>query len=472
MVKRWKCEICGRVFEGENPPAPCPVCGAGESAFTCLDAPKAVKWRCEVCLQVFEGDQPPVPCPVCGAGVDAFVPVAEEQGAYKRDAYENIVIIGGGVAGLEAARSVRERNSLAAIAVICGEGRPPYNRPALSDVVADGYSFAAIELEDADFYGKNRITLIMDARAERVDTAAHTVHLSDGRELRYDKLCLATGASAFNPVKEEAGSVPCTVLRTYDDALRVMEYASGGNRAVIVGGGILGIEAAAALRERGCRVTVLELSGGLLSLQADEETSEHIRSALESAGIHVITGLSVASVDASGAQLTDGSRIDADFILASAGIRSDTRLARDMGLLTNRGVAVDEWMRTSMENVFAAGDCAQVNGKVAGLWSAAAAQGQAAGASMAGDDSAPYMEAVPATSFEGLGVKLFSAGRVRGKSLSVMSFKEPYGSYKKLFFEKGALCGAVFFGDAGKSAGAISLIRQGAGVLAAAELLA
>lgn len=471
MMKRWKCEICGRVFEGENPPVPCPVCGAGESAFTCLDAPKAAKWRCEVCLQVFEGENPPAPCPVCGAGADAFVPVAQEKGTFRLDAYENIVIIGGGVAGLEAARAVRERNSLAAIAVICGEGRPPYNRAALSDVVADGYSFAAIELEDADFYGRNRITLIMDARAERVDTRAYTVHLSDGRELRYDKLCLATGASAFNPVKAQAGSVPCTVLRTYDDALRVTRYASG-SRAAIVGGGILGVEAAAALRERGCRVTVLELSGGLLSLQADEETSERIRAALESEGIRVITGQSVASVDASGAVLTDGSRIDADFILASAGIRSDTRLARDMGLLVNRGVVVDEWMRTSMENVFAAGDCAQVNGKVAGLWSAAAAQGQAAGAIMAGDDSAPYMEAVPATSFEGLGVKLLSAGRVRGKSLTTMSLKEPCGSYKKLFFEKGALCGAVFYGESGKSAGAISLIRQGAGVLAAAQLLA
>jgi rubredoxin len=146
-TKKWRCTVCGQVFEGDQPPVPCPVCGAGASAFALEEQVGLSKWRCAVCNQVFDGENPPTSCPICGAGVSAFEKIYEASGEYKKDTDEAFVIVGGGIAALETAKAIRRRNSTASITMILGEGILPYNRPALSDVLADSLSFDSILLE-------------------------------------------------------------------------------------------------------------------------------------------------------------------------------------------------------------------------------------------------------------------------------------------------------------------------------------
>ena len=151
-MKRWKCTVCGEIFEGEFPPVPCPVCSAGEGAFEELPEQGDIVWRCTVCGQVFEGAKPPVPCPVCGAGESAFLAETKKETAFRLDTEDRFVLVGGGVASFEAAKAIRARNQMASITLICGEGVIPYNRPALSDVVGDGLSFESCAQSKQQFY--------------------------------------------------------------------------------------------------------------------------------------------------------------------------------------------------------------------------------------------------------------------------------------------------------------------------------
>lgn len=470
MSKKWKCAVCGQIFEGEQPPVPCPVCGAGEEAFTCLDAPASNQWKCAVCGQVFDGEQPPVPCPVCGAGEEAFEPVVRQEQAFRRDSLERFVVVGGGVAGLEAVKAIRRCNHTAKITLVCGEGMIPYNRPALSDVVGDGYSFEAIALEEYGYYQKNDIQLVCDGRVESVDAQERVVRLSGGRTLGYDRLLLATGANPFNPIKAAPEGVPVVALRSYWDAMEIVEKAPG-KRVIVVGGGILGLEAAVALRERGCQVTVVELGETILSIQADAEVSGRLKGDLEKLGIGILTGRSVQEVTAGGAALTDGSFLPAELVLVSIGVRSEVTLARQLGLAVNRGIVVDEHMQTSQPDIYAAGDCAEFQGRVAGLWPAASAQGQVAGANMAGDDQA-YAPMAPATAFEARGISLFAAGSVGGGKLTTVVWSdERTGGYLKLAFRDKRLVGVLSYARPVHSGRAVALVERGAELKEAVSLL-
>lgn len=471
-TKKWRCTVCGQIFEGAEPPVPCPVCGAGADAFVQIGQAAPTRWKCTVCGQIFEGAQPPVPCPVCGAGADAFVALGvQTEAAARSDTDEQFVIIGGGGAALAAAKAIRERNHTAHITIVCGEGVPPYNRPALSDMVADGYSFSAIELQELSWYKQQNIKLVMDAKAQAVDAAAHTVTLTDGRVLPYAKLLLATGANAFCPVKCEAGSVPVRVLRSYVDAQALLSAVRMGSRVVVVGGGILGLEAALALREQGAQVTVVELAARLMSIQADEFASAVIETRLAALGMQIYTGVMVQKVDAEGIHLSSGELLHADLVLVSAGIRSELTLAAQLGLQTGRGIVVDGAMRTSAPDIFAAGDCAEFEGRVAGLWGAALDMGNAAGAAMCGD-AAAYHAPVPATAFEGGGINLFAVGNVNGERLqTVVVHDEPTGVYHKLVLKNGKLVGVLMMGEVKNGAAAVAAVERGDGLKAALALL-
>ena len=451
-MKRWKCTVCGEIFEGEFPPVPCPVCSAGEGAFEELPEQGDIVWRCTVCGQVFEGAKPPVPCPVCGAGESAFLAETKKETAFRLDTEDRFVLVGGGVASFEAAKAIRARNQMASITLICGEGVIPYNRPALSDVVGDGLSFESIILAEYPFYEENRITLVCDAKVQAIDTAEKSVLLSNGKALGYTKLLLATGANPFVPVTQGENAVPLYTLRSFADADFLLNHAKN-KRALIVGGGILGVEAALALRERGCTVCIVELSPRLMMLQADEYASKVLHERLTAVGISVHTGISIATTDASGALLTDGTHVNADFILASVGVRSEIALAQKAGLSVNRGIIIDAHMRTSDANIYAAGDCAEFAGRVTGLYAAAAQGGQNAGAQMAGEE-VEYLPAAPATAFEGAGVSLFSTGVLMpNEQGNTLVYENKYtGVYKKLVFQSGKLAGGILLGDV--SAGA------------------
>lgn len=456
-MKQWKCAICGQIFEGEAPPVPCPVCSAGEDAFSLVSEGKD-KWRCTVCGQVFDGATPPLPCPICGAGKAAFVKEQAEESSFSLDTEDRFVIIGGGAAGLSAAKAIRKRNKTASIKMICGEGVIPYNRPALSDVVGDGLSFEAIVLEDFFWYEQNRIELICDSKAQQIVLNDKTVKLFNSSTVSYTKLLMATGATAFMPALNTDDSVSVSALRTFSDADFLFTNAKNKN-VVIIGGGILGIEAAVALRERGCTVTIVELAVRLMAVQADEFASKKLSAALEKAGIMAYTNTQLTKIEQGTVYLENSQKIRADLVLFCIGVRSDTSLAKAAGLEVDRGILVNSNMQTSDPNVFAAGDCAQLNGRVSGLYSGAIAGGEAAGALMAGEN-VDFRQPVTATAFEGLGITLFSAGDFNFDGTSLVLTDNKKEIYKKLIYNGNVLKGAVLLKDTSGVAQIISAINQ------------
>jgi len=432
------------------------------------------KWKCEVCGQIFEGDAPPVPCPVCGAGEDAFVELLEEEKVNYKHTNERFLIIGGGAAALETAKAIRHRNKTANIVMLSEEEYLPYNRPALSDVVGDGLSLAAIELEDMSFYKANDIALLNGVKVTSIDPNKQIVWMDNGGQVPYDKLCFATGATANNPIKMVGNCVPTCVLRKYEDAMKILEQACG-KKVAVIGGGILGIEAAVALRERGCSVTVYEMQPYILKAQLDEWTANKVRTVLESKNIKVFTSVNISHIDEDGIVLSDESKENFDYIIVSAGIRPNISVAKEAGILCGRGILVNEQMMTNMPNVYAAGDCAEFEGRIQGLWATAVAQGMVAGANMNGDHDKIYRSIVAATSFEGLSMQFFSAGNVSEEHGETVIHRNDYNEYsqvyRKLIFHEKKLVGAIFFGDTSGSGKVISLIDSQAHLQEAVQVL-
>jgi NAD(P)H-nitrite reductase large subunit/rubredoxin len=406
------------------------------------------KWRCTVCGQIFEGDAPPNPCPVCGVGAAAFEEVREEEAPRMKASDDRVVIIGGGLAALSAAKALRKRNPAALITLASAEAHCPYNRPALPRVVADGLPFDALLLEPESYYPDHQIQLLTGAQASSIDAAAQMVHLADGRKLPYTKLLLATGAHPFNPIKTGPGCVPVKVLRSYEDALELAALCTHGKRVVLVGGGILGLEAAAALHKCGAVITVVEFAPRILPLQTDETVSRMLAAHLEAMGITLRFSASAQQATARGLLLNNGIELETDLVLASMGVRSATELAAPIGLELNRGIVVDSFMRTSLPNIWAAGDCAEYDGRVMAVAGAAAGMGEAAGASMAGDEECPYRSFVPAAAFELSGFSMFAVGTVEGDAEETLLYQHSgNGLYKRLFFNDGALTGVLFVGE-------------------------
>ncbi len=414
-----------------------------------------------MCGYGFEGNAPPAACPACGAGAEAFEPEAPPKAPAPQDAEERFVIVGGGVAALEAAKAIRRRRPSAPLTMLCGEAHPPYNRPGLPGVVAEGRKLEDLYLEPKSFYEQQNIDLRLGVTAEAIDPCRQTVALSGGGSLPYTKLLLATGATPFNPVKSGHGAIPVKVLRRYEDALDLAGYCEG-KTLVLVGGGILGLEAAAALHKRGAKVTVVELAERILPLQTDKEASLMLSRALKKLGIGLITGASVTQATGEGVLLGDGTGLPAQLVLASLGVRSQVDLAVALGLELGRGIVVDAFMRSSRPGIWAAGDCAEYAGRVQALAGAARAMGGVAGASMCGDESAPYTPFVPATVYNIPEFSLFSAGSVAGEPDESLFYGDRSGTrYRRLLFTGGRLCGALYVGGSPPAA-AMKALAAGA----------
>lgn len=457
----WHCPVCGQDFPGEQPPERCPICGAGAGVFSKIGAPAAQRWRCLVCGQVFEGAEPPAPCPVCGAGRSAFEPQPPEEETPGRDTNRRFVAIGGGAAGLECVKAIRRRDKTASITLICGENQLPYNRPALSDALADGLSLAALLLQEPQWYEEQNIRLLTGVRCTEILREQKQVRLDNGECLPYDKLLLALGSQPFLPLEPREGAVPLYALRSYEDCLQLAKAAQKAKKAVALGGGILGVEAALALRERGLEITIAERGSHILSVQADETSAALVSDYLNRRGISIRRGVTGETLLPEGLRLDDGSIIEGDFVLAAAGVRPQTALAQSCGLNIERGILVDETMATSDPDIYAAGDCAQFQDRPGGLWSEAAAQGQVAGARMAGDNQAVYTRPIAATALEENGLSLFSCGITRGARLQTLTYEDAFsGVYKRLFLEDGKTVGGILFGDSSQAAQLLSWVSS------------
>ena len=384
---------------------------------------------------------------------------------------EPLIVIGNGMA---AARLVDElaRRALGryAVAVIGEEPRLAYNRVLLSALLADEVGFDDIELRPARWWRDRGVTLRYGVRATAVDAAARNVTLAGGTRLSFSKLVFATGSQPIKPDIPGMDLPGVLTFRDVDDVNAIAAAKAAGTRVVVIGGGLLGLEAAYGLAKAGARVTLLHLMDRLMERQLDHRAALMLQRAVEARGIAVRlqaqTARIVGNGKVEGVELRDGTTIAADAVVVAVGIRANAALARTAGLEVGRGIVVDDHLETNAAGVHAIGECAEHRGCCYGLVEPAYEQAQLLARRLAGE-RASYPGSVLATNLKVSGVNVFSAGDFLGATAEAeeIVLSDPAaGVYKKLVIAHGRLVGAVLFGDTADGLWYLDLIRTGSPV--------
>jgi nitrite reductase (NADH) large subunit len=382
---------------------------------------------------------------------------------------EPLVVIGNGMA---ATRFVEELGKRAlgryAVAVIGEEPRLAYNRVLLSALLAEEVAFADIELKPAQWWRDRGVTLRYGMRASAIDPTARMVTLADGTRLAFSKLVLATGSQ---PIKLTVPGMDLPGVFTFRDIDDVDTIAAvRGARVVVIGGGLLGLEAAYGLAKARAQVTVLHLMDRLMERQLDLRAAAMLNRAVEAKGITVRLAAQTARIigqsRVEGVELTDGSVIAADAVVVAVGIRPNVELARTAGITVNRGIVVDDRLETSTPGIYAIGECAEHRGSCYGLVEPGYEQAQVLARRLAGA-GASYPGSVLATNLKVSGVNVFSAGDFLGATAGAdeIVLSDPgVGVYKKLVLSDDRLVGGVLFGDTADAPWYLDLMRSGASI--------
>jgi len=383
---------------------------------------------------------------------------------------ERLVIIGNGMA---AARLVEELASRAlgryAIAVVGEEPRLAYNRVLLSSLLAKEVAPADIELKPAQWWRDHGVTVQYGCRATAVDAASRIVTLADGRTLPFSKLVLATGSHATTLNVPGMDLPGVFTFRDLTDVAVLNLTVRPGDRVTVIGGGLLGIEAACGLVRSGARVTLLHLMDRLMERQLDAPAAVMLRKAVQAKGIDVLTEAETVRIAGENCveavELKDGRRIAADAVVVAVGITPNVALARDAGLKIGRGIVIDDGLETSTPGVHAIGECAEHRGCCYGLVEPAHEQARVLAQRFAGKE-ADYRGSVLATNLKVSGVHVFSAGDFLGTdgTEDIVLSDPGIGVYRKLVIAEGRVVGAVLYGDTTDALWYLELMRAGTNI--------
>lgn len=421
------------------------------------------KWKCLVCGVVFDGDTPPNPCPVCGASSDDFEEVIVSSKNFADDSKLNFVIIGNGAAGFYAADSIRNRNENCNITIISKENTNSYYRPLLSEYLSKENLPSNFYLSKENWFKEKNINLILNTAVTDINPIDKKVILSNSKILNYDKLILANGGYNFIPPIKGTNNDGVFTLRNLKDAENIKNYAKKAKHATVIGGGLLGLEAAWELKNIGLDVSVVEFFNRLLPRQLDEKASKIFQKSIEKSNVNMILDDSLVEIlgDASvkSIKLKSGKEIKTDMVIFSVGIRANKELAENCGLSTNNAVIVNEKMETNINDIYACGDIAEFNGRNYGNWPAAVQMGKVAGANAAGDNLT-FKDFVSAVIFRAMNTKMFACGNCSDNMVSITYENPQNNTYKKLFFEKDILVGATLLGDISSSGKLVEQIKN------------
>lgn len=404
-----------------------------------------MKWRCVVCGHIAEGAEPPEVCPACGVGKENFelMPLEDE---FNRDSDEKFLIIGGGIAAVSAAKAIRERNKTAAITILTEEKALPYYRPMLSDLLGEELSDERLYLYNQQWYEEQQITVKTNTRVTSIDAAGHKV-LADSESYTYNKLIIATGARSNVPPIKGAEQENVYTMRSLEDALQLKQAMKGAARAVVIGGGVLGLEAVAEMVDAGLTVSVLEHGSRLMSRQLDPDGSARLEELLKSKGVKLYLGASTEEITgdgkATGVKISTGKVLEADFVLLSTGVKPNIELGAEAGVEIAQGIIVDAGMRTTVSDIYAAGDVAQFGERVIGLWPVSMEMGRIAGACATGD-WVEYKPPTLSTLLSIFDIEFFSIGDVNlpPEELRIIEINDPVSFYfKKTFLRNGVQVG-------------------------------
>ena len=328
----------------------------------------------------------------------------------------NVIIVGNGVAGVTAARIIKENYPETLVSIYTDESSYYYPRPRLYEVLSGEAEPEDVTIFSEEWYRKKGITVQLNRKASSIDTKRKELLLDDQTRVSYDTLLLANGGHSFVPPIKGADKTGVFTLRTISDALRIREFTENTRKAIVIGGGLIGLEFAASLKKLGQQVTVVELFPRLLPRQLDPDGAALLKNRIESLGINIVLGVKTAEIlgkeTVSGIMLDSGKKVSGDLVLVSAGMRSNTELALEAGIKVNRGVVVDGHLRTSADDVYAIGDVAEYEGTVYGIIPAALEQASNAAANMLGDEHANYTGTVPSNTLKIVGINLTSMGLV------------------------------------------------------------
>lgn len=382
---------------------------------------------------------------------------------------EKLVLIGNGMAGINTIEHILKlAKSRFDITVFGGEPYPNYNRIMLSYVLEGSKTIDDIILNGWSWYEENGIKLHAGTAVTRIDTKERVVYAENGISQSYDKLIIATGSNPIVlpvPGKEKEGVIG---FRDIGDCTSMIHASKNYRKAAVIGGGLLGLEAAKGLVNLGMEATVIHLMPDLMERQLDSTASAMLKAELERQGIRFKMEAQTAELyggeRVEGLRFKDGSELEADIVVMAVGIRPNTALAAEAGLQVNRGIVVDDYMQTSEPGVYAVGECNEHRGIAYGLVAPLFEQGQILAKHLAGAETAPYEGSVLSTKLKISGVDVFSAGRFTDSpELKVLRKQDEWKNvYKKLLLEDGKVVGGVLFGDVTDSAVIQQWIKKGA----------
>lgn len=428
-------------------------------------------WKCLVCGEIFKSPVCPDVCPICGACKEQFIEV-EMDNFKKNDTLDKFVIIGNGASGFYAAKTIREVNSTASIKLLSNEEVSSYSRPNLSDLLNEEMNLDTFYLAKSSWYKENNIEELLGVTVTSINKTSKEVILKDGTKLPYTKLILANGSHNFiPPFKIENNSEEISLghknikdfngiysIKNLKDTFDVKEEMKEAKRAVVIGAGPLGLEAAWEMKLFGLDVTVVEFLPNLMNNQLDKEGADIFKEQVSSCGIKFVTSDECTKIITKDYKLTSlnlksGKVLNADILIVSTGIRSNLNLAKETEIKFNRGIIVNERMETSIKDIYACGDVAEFDNIVYGNWPSAIEMGKTAGLNATGLEK-NFENFTPSIILDALNTKVFSAGLIKFNDPSyekISSKDELKGQYTKLFFKDDLLVGGIIVGDISKA---------------------
>ncbi|MFC2058796.1 NAD(P)/FAD-dependent oxidoreductase [Chloroflexota bacterium] len=385
------------------------------------------------------------------------------------------LIVGNSAGGIGAAEAIREVDREGAITIVSDEPYPAYSRPLISEYLTGECLLERMLFRPADFYEKNHITALFDRKVKGLDLARRSVWLDDGERILWEKLLLATGGAPVVPPIKGRDRDGVFTFTTLDDARAIKEFLGGVRRAVVIGGGLIGISVTEALIECGVAVSVVEMKERVLNTILDEEASVLTEEALKRAGVEVLTGHTVAAIlgapsglgPVSGVDLDDGRRLPCQMVVVAIGVVPRIELASASGVKVNRGITVDRHMATSCSDVYSCGDAAEAydflydSNRPIPIWPGAYLGGRVAGRNMAGVLT-EYAGVTAMNSLKYFGLDIVSAGMVappEGDGYEVLTRRED-SSYQKVVLKDGFIVGMTFVGKIEKSGIIFGLMKD------------
>jgi len=396
------------------------------------------------------------------------------------------LIIGNSAGGIGAAEAIRGVDRVGTMAIVSDEPYPAYSRPLISEHLSEGRPLENMLYRPADFYEKNKIKTVFGDRVKRINFNEHNIELESGRTISCQELLLATGGVPIVPKMEGKDLKGVFTFTTLDDAKAIDKFLKrrqGRIKAVVIGGGLIGVSATEALLKRGVEVSIVEMKDWVLNTILDEEAANFEAEALIKAGVDIITGHTIAKINGSrlgevnGVSLDDGRSIACDMVVVAIGVTPRLDLVSNNGVKTNRGIIVDRRMKTSVPGVYACGDVSEAydfvygENRVTPVWPNAYAGGRVAGLNMAGK-KAEYEGGTAMNALKYFGVNILSAGMVTAPDDSYdILVKRGDSIYKKVIIKDGKILGLVFAGDIEKAGIIYNLMKDKINVEAFKETL-